>query len=475
MDNNDKRFTDPAFQDNPFYKTWMQTYLAWCKGLGQLVDDAGIPPADAQRARFGLGLLTDALAPTNTLFGNPAALKKFIDTGGASAVRGLTHMLEDIAQNHGMPSQVDKTAFQVGGNLARTPGAVVFKNEVLELIQYAPTTSTVYRRPLLAIPPQINKYYVLDLAPGRSLLEYLVQSGVQTFVVSWRNPTPAQRDWGLDTYIAAVLQATEAVGDITGSDDLNVLGACSGGLTAALLLRQLAASSDARINAATLLVTTLDGGLESQLGLFATPAAIEAARLRSRQKGVLEGHELAQAFAWLRANDLVWPYWVNNYLLGEDPRAFDILYWNNDTTNLPARLHSDFLALLGTSIDLSNVAVDSYVLAGVTDHITPWKACYATTQMLGGQSDFVLSSSGHVQSIINPPGNPKAKFSLNSRLDKDPDSWLAGAQQHAGSWWEHWRDWLGERSGRRKKPSGRLGNRHFAPGTPAPGTYVLQA
>ncbi|HEY3059720.1 MAG TPA: alpha/beta fold hydrolase [Chloroflexota bacterium] len=471
---NDKRFSDPAFQDNPFYRTWMQTYLAWCRGLDDLVDASSLAPADASRARFGLGLLTDALAPTNTLLGNPAALRKFFDTGGASAARGLTHMLEDVATNHGMPSQVDKSAFKVGGNLACTPGSVVYRNEVLELIQYAPATPTVFKRPLLAIPPQINKFYVLDLAPGRSLLEFLVRSGVQTFVVSWRNPAAAQRDWGLDTYLAAVMEGIDAVRDITASDDLNVMGACSGGISTALLLRKLAAAHDARVHSATFMVTALDGGIESQLGLLATPAAIEAARLRSRQKGMLEGHELAQAFAWLRANDLVWPYWVNNYLLGEDPRAFDILYWNNDTTNLPARLHSDFLDLLGKTIDLSDVVLDSYVIAGVTDHITPWQSCYQTTQVVGGQSEFVLSSSGHVQSIINPPGNPKASFLLNAQPAKDADAWMAGAQQHAGSWWEHWRTWLTARSAGRKRASSRPGNRRYRASAPAPGTYVLQ-
>jgi polyhydroxyalkanoate synthase subunit PhaC len=471
---NDKRFSDPTWRDNPFYASWMRTYVAWCKGLDQLVDSAGLQPSDAQRVRFGLGLLTDALAPTNSLIGNPTALRNFFTSGGASTLRGLTHMLEDVALNHGMPSQVDRTAFQVGGNLALTPGAVVFKNEVLELVQYAPTTRSVYRRPLLAVPPQINKYYVLDLAPGRSLIEYLVHSGVQTFVLSWRNPTPAQRDWGLDTYIGAILEATDAVRDITGSDDVNVMGACSGGISTALLLQQLAASNDGRVHTASLMVTALDGGLESQLGLFATPASIDAARRRSRQTGVLEGHELAKAFAWLRANDLVWPYWVNNYLLGEDPGAFDILYWNNDTTNLPARLHGDFLDLLGKAIDLSSVEVDTYVLAGVTDHITPWKACYATTQLVGGRCEFVLSSSGHVQSIINPPGNPKAKFFLNPRLEKEPDAWLSGAQEHRGSWWEHWRSWLGKRSGAWKRTSGKVGNRRYPPGSPAPGAYVLQ-
>jgi len=471
---NDKRFSDPAWRDNPFYRTWMQTYLAWCKGLNQFVDNAGLGPQDAQRARFGLNLLTDALSPTNTLIGNPAALRKFFDTGGQSAVRGLTNMLNDIATNHGMPSQVDKSAFKVGGNLACTPGQVVFKNDVLELIQYAPATPTVYRRPLLAIPPQINKFYVLDLAPGRSLLEFLVRSGMQTFALSWRNPTPAQRDWGLDTYIAAILEATDAVRDITASEDLNVMGACSGGLSTALMLRQLSAARDSRVHAATFMVTALDGALESQLGLFTNPATIEAARLRSSQKGVLEGHELGQAFTWLRANDLVWPYWVNNYLLGEDPRAFDILYWNNDTTNLPARLHSDFLQLLGTSIDLSEVRSDTYVIAGVTDHITPWKSCYATTQAAGGKCEFVLSSSGHVQSIVNPPGNPKASYFVNARCPNDADAWLAGAQQHSGSWWEHWRTWLAEHAGGRKRASTRLGSKRHRGTSPAPGTYVLQ-
>jgi polyhydroxyalkanoate synthase subunit PhaC len=471
----DKRFSDPAFQDNPFYRTWMQTYLAWCRGLDNLVDASGLAPADSRRAHFGLGLLTDALSPTNTPLGNPSALRRFFDTGGASAMQGFTHMLEDIATNHGMPSQVDKSAFTVGGNLACTRGNVVFKSDVLELIQYTPATPTVYKRPLLAIPPQINKYYVLDLAPGRSLLEYLVRGGVQTFVVSWRNPTADQRAWGLDTYLAAILEAIDAVRAITGSGEVNVMGACAGGISVALLLRQLTSARDARVHSATFMVSALDGGMESQLGLLATPAAIESARLRSRQKGVLEGQELAQAFAWLRANDLVWPYWVNNYLMGEDPRAFDILYWNNDSTNLPARLHGDFLDLLGKRIDLSEVELDSYVLAGVTDHITPWKSCYATTQAIGGCSQFVLSSSGHVQSIVNPPGNPKASFLINAQAARDGDAWLAGAEQRPGSWWEHWLSWLGERSGQRKRASTRLGSRDYRPGSAAPGTYVLQA
>ncbi len=485
-DPKDKRFTDPAWRESPWYRAALHTYLAWQKRLSAFVDDADLSPHDAERARLVLTLLNDALAPTNTLLGNPAALKKTIDTGGANLARGLANLLDDLAHNGGLPSQVDRTAFQVGKHLALTPGAVVFKNEVLELIQYAPATDEVYCRPLLAVPPQINKYYVLDLAPGKSLIEYAVRQGIPTFSLSWRNPTRAQRDWGLDTYMRALLEAIDVVLDITRSEDINILGACSGGMTLSALLGHLSAHGDRRINAATLLVTVLDASVESQLGLFATPQAIAAAKAISRAKGVLNGRELARLFNWMRPNDLIWNYWVNNYLLGADPPAFDILYWNNDTTNLPARLHSDLLdllltnpfkhpgtfRLLGTPIDVSSVNCDTYLLAGVTDHITPWRACYATTQLLGGACTFVLSNSGHIQSILNPPGNLKATFFTNPAHPADPAQWLAGALQQSGSWWDHWRDWLQARSGEQQPAPPKLGNSRYVPGTPAPGTYV---
>jgi polyhydroxyalkanoate synthase len=487
-DPKDKRFLDPTWKASPWYRAALHSYLAWQQRLYAFVDDADLSPRDAERARFVLALLTEALAPTNTLLGNPAALKKAIETGGTSLARGLIHLLDDIAHNGGMPSQVDRTAFQVGKHLALTPGAVVFKNEVLELIQYAPATDQVYHRPLLVVPPQINKFYVLDLAPGKSLIEYAVRQGMSTFAVSWRNPTPAQRDWGLETYMRALLQAIDVVRDITASDDLNILAACSGGMTLTALLGHLAAQGDRRINAATLLVTVLDTSVESPLGLFATPQTIAAAKAVSRARGVLDGRELARVFNWMRPNDLIWNYWVNNYLLGADPPAFDILYWNNDTTNLPARLHSDLLdlfltnpfkhpgtlTLLGTPIDLSAATCDTYLLAGVTDHITPWQACSATRQLLGGACTFVLSNSGHIQSILNPPGNPKATFFTSPAQSADPAQWLASAQQHPGSWWEHWRDWLQARSGEQRPAPPTLGNARYAPRAPAPGTYVLE-
>ncbi len=485
----DKRFADPAWRDNPFYRAWMQSYLAWSEALDRFVDKTGLDAKNAQRARFALSLVTDAFAPSNVWLGNPAALKKFVETGGVSAIKGFEHMLDDIAHNRGMPAQVDKSAFALGKNLAVSPGAVVFQNPVLELIQYTTITERVYERPLLLVPPQINKFYVLDLAPGRSLVEYLVTQGIQTFVLSWRNPTAAERDWGLETYLRSMLEAIDAAREITGSPDLNIVGTCSGGITTALLLGHLAATGDRQVNAATLMVTVLDTGAESQLGLFATPETIEAARQASRVKGVLEGQELAQVFAWLRPNDLVWNYWVNNYLLGDNPPVFDILYWNNDTTNLPAGLHSDFLdlylenplarhgklELLGTPIDLGRVNIDAVVLAGITDHITPWKACYATTQLLGGQCEFILSSSGHIQSILNPPSNPKAKWFRNPQVAADADQWLAGAKEQTGSWWEHWRDWLREHSGELRAAPDTLGSKRHPAGANAPGTYVRES
>jgi polyhydroxyalkanoate synthase subunit PhaC len=487
-DPKDRRFADPAWRDNPSYRAWLQTYLAWRDALGGWVESAGLDRKSEQRARFLLSLLTEAAAPTNIFLGNPAASKRCFETGGASAVRGFGHLLEDIVNNRGLPAQVDKQAFKVGENLALSPGVVVFKNEVLELIEYAPETKRTYARPLLMVPPQINKFYVLDLAPGKSLVEYLAKSSLQPFVVSWRNPTSAERDWGLETYLGALLEAIDATCQITGSQDVNLMGACSGGITAAFLLAHLAAWGDRRVNAATFLVSMLDTEAESQLGLFATRETIEAARLASRLTGVLDGQELARVFAWMRPNDLVWSYWVNNYLLGENPPAFDILFWNSDTTRLPAKLHSDFLdlvltnplrnpgrlELLGTPIDLSKVEQDTYVMAGVSDHITPWQACYATTQLLGGRCEFVLNSSGHVQSVVNPPGNPKATFLHNPHCPPDPDAWLAGAQQQAGSWWEHWREWLVERSGERKTARKSLGSRRHRPGAKAPGTYVFE-
>jgi polyhydroxyalkanoate synthase len=485
----DRRFKDAAWKDNPFYRAYLQTYLAWQGGLNEIVSETGLKGEDRRRAEFATMMLTDAAAPTNALLGNPAALKRFLESGGESLTHGFNNMVGDIAHRGGMPSQVDKEAFEVGENLALTPGAVVFENEVFELIQYRPQTDEVYERPILVAPPQVNKYYILDITPDRSVIEYLVKNGFQTFAISWRNPTEEHRHWDFDTYVQALLDANEAVREVSGSEDANMVGACLGGDTTALLLAHLAAKGDDRINCATLMVTVLDTSEESQFGMFATEGTVETAKQVSEVKGVLEGQEMARVFAWLRPNDLVWNYWVNNYLLGNDPPAFDILYWNDDTTRLPARLYHELLDMslsnplaksgtlevLGTPIDLTKVDRDTYVVGGTTDHITPWKACYATTQLLGGETEFVLSSSGHIQSLVNPPGNPKTKFYTNEKTPDDPGEWLGSAREHPSSWWPHWIEWLGERSGGLAPAPAQLGSESHPPGAKAPGTYVFES
>ncbi|HEX7907617.1 MAG TPA: alpha/beta fold hydrolase [Paraburkholderia sp.] len=485
----DKRFTDPAWQDNAWYRMTMQGYVAWRNALSGFIERSSLDAKTKERAQFVMSLFTDALSPTNTLLGNPAALKKIVESGGASLLGGFKNYVTDLLKNQGMPEQVDRTAFQVGKNLGTSPGAVVFRNEVLELIQYAPSTGQVYGRAQLIVPPQINKFYVFDLSEGKSIVNYLVSNEFQVFVVSWRNPTAAQRDWDMDTYVSSLIEAIAAVRDITGSDDVNLHGACSGAMTISALLGHLASRGEKTVNAATLMVAVLDNTTDSQLGLFATPEAIAAAKQGSTSRGVLAGEEMGRVFAWLRPNDLVWSYWVNNYLLGKTPPAFDILYWNNDTTRLPAKMHGQLLdiftgnlfskpralTVLGTPIDLSEVTCDKYVVAGMTDHITPWKGVYNSARTFGGNTRFVLSSSGHIQSLINPPGNPKAKYFSNPELPADSDAWLAAAQTEKDSWWSNWRDWLTERSGERRAAPVSLGNERYPSIAPAPGTYVMEA
>ena len=415
-------------------------------------------------------------------------MKKFIDTGGASVVRGVQNMLRDASKNRGMPAQVDMSAFEVGKNLAQSPGVVVFRNPVLELIQYTPATETVHARPHLMVPPQVNKFYVFDLAPGKSIVEFLVKRGFQLFMVSWRNPTAAQRNWGMDTYVEALLEAIDAVKDITGSADVLMHGACSGAMTMSALLGHLAAKRQRLVRAATLMVAVLDNRADSQLGTFVTPQTVAAAKRATKAKGVLEGKEMGRIFAWMRPNDLVWNYWVNNYLLGNPPPAFDVLYWNNDTTRLAAKFHGELLdiftenllvqpgamTVLGTPIDLTKVTCDKYVVAGITDHITPWKGVFDTSRSFGGKNEFVVSTSGHIQSLINPPGNPKAKFLLNPKPAATADEWLAGATPTQDSWWPHWSEWLAARSGKRRTAPKTLGSKRFPPGDAAPGRYVRE-
>jgi polyhydroxyalkanoate synthase len=488
-DPKDKRFADPAWKESAAYRPLAQAYLAWGGALNSLIDEANMDKRDVERARFVVSLLVDALAPTNSFVGNPAALKKLVDTGGASLLHGLENFVGDLVKNGGLPAQVDTRNFAVGKNLATTPGAVVFRTPVMELIQYRPITEEVHQRPLLIAPPQINKFYVFDLVPEKSIVRLALQGGLQTFAISWKNPTAAESDFGLDTYVAALEEAVDVMREIIGSEDVNIWGSCSGGITTSAFLAHLAARGEAKVHSATVAVCLLDMAVaqETTAGIFVTPESIFAAKSASRLAGVVKGRELARMFAWMRPNDLIWNYWVNNYLLGNAPPAFDVLYWNNDTTRLPARLHADFLDLIernpyvnpgrldvrGTPLDMRRVNMDSYVVAGATDHITPWQGCYNTAKLYGERSTFVLSNSGHIQSLLNPPGNPKAVFWAGAARDAKAQAWLDQAEKHAGSWWPHWLDWITARSGEMRAPAA-LGNADYPLLDDAPGRYVME-
>lgn len=481
----DRRFADPAWSTNFLYRRLLQLYLAADSELDAWLGGTNLSDLDRERSRFVLSLALDALAPSN-LPVNPMAIKRFVDTGGASAVAGVRQLVDDL-RHGGLPSQVDTAGFTVGENIAATEGAVVFRNEVLELIQYSPRTEQVYQRPVLIAPPQINKFYVFDLSPEKSLVRYALDNQQQVFVISWRNPTKEQRDWDIATYLSAAEEAVEAVTEITGSPDVNLLGACSGGITSVALAAYLAARGKPLVNALTLFVSVFDTAEDrTLLGLFASEETLAAAKRSSHARGILDGRELGRMFSLLRPNDLIWSYWVNNYTLGKKPPAFDVLFWNNDTTRLPAALHGQFIdiyrdnliatpnALIvnGTPIDLGKIDADAFVLAGTTDHITPWDACYRSSKRLTGNVEFVLSNSGHIQSILNPPTNPKATYFRNAERPDTAREWEAGAQKVVGSWWPHWVEWLSARAGELRPAPAAPGTDTYPPLYPAPGRYV---
>ena len=485
----DKRFADAAWRANPFLKRTMQAYLAADKTVEGLFSAADLEWRDAERIRFALDFFTEALAPSNNPLLNPLGWKALIDTGGLSALRGVRHFLSDIASSPRVPAMVRQDAFTVGETVAATAGSVVFRAEEFELIQYAPRTEKVWSVPLLIVPPVVNKFYILDISPGRSMIEYLVDQGVQVFTISWRNPTAAQKDWGLDTFGRAVLNALEAVEKITETTRTHLLAACSGGMLAAMSADHLAATGDLdRVASLGLMVTVLD---QSKAGFMAAAVDEEVAKIAtalSARKGYLDGRSLAEVFAWLRPADLVWRYWVNNYIEGKSPPPFDVLFWNADTTRMPAALHRDMVkmaihnvlarpgavSMLGTPVDLTRLTLDSYVVAGIDDHISPWQACYRSAQLLGSEHlRFVLSTSGHIASIINPPGNTKSTYRVGDSCETDPAQWVQSAEKHSGSWWPDYVAWLNARSGEQKTAPQSLGGAGMAPLAPAPGRYVL--
>jgi polyhydroxyalkanoate synthase subunit PhaC len=486
----DRRFSDPAWTENPLLRRVMQAYQSAGRTAEQLVDDAELGWRDEQRTRFLVENLVAALSPSNLPLVNPASAKAAVDTAGMNFLRGGRNLVGDVATAPRIPDMVDKSAFEVGRTVAVTPGAVVLRTEVLELIQYRPQTEQVRKAPLLLVPPTINKYYALDLAPGRSLVEHLVQHGQQVFVISWRNPDARHAAWDLGTYVQAVLDALGAVERISGADRTALVGICSGGIIASITAAYLAdTGQQGRLAAFGLLVTVLDTARAGMPAALADRRLATAATALSKRRGYLDGRALAEVFAWLRPEDLVWNYWVNNYLLGRKPPAFDILYWNSDTTRMSAKLHADFVDLamenhlvtpgamvvLGRPVDLSKIEVDSYVVAGIADHLTPWQNCYRSTQLLGGDSRFILSTSGHIAALVNPPGNPKASYQTNKDNPADPQQWLNLAETQQGSWWPDLVAWLGERCGAEKQAPAKLGGGGLRPLVDAPGTYVFDS
>ncbi len=486
-DARDWRFQDKAWTENPFYQRWGQAYLAMTDAMEKMIPE-DLPVEGKARAQLVTSIITSTLAPTNTLFGNPAALAKTYETKGDNLVKGFNNFLKDLKDNGGMPSQVDDSGFEVGVNMAMTPGKVVLRTEMFELIHYEPTEAMVREVPVILIPPQIGRFYFTDLAPGRSFAEYVVAQRLNYFAVSWRNPSAEHRDWGLQAYLEAAHEAVKAVSDITGQPKVNIVGFCAGGILSGLLGAWLKAKKIDLVNTITLCVTMLDFKTDAAIGAFRLPAMLSVAKAQSKMKGVLSGDDLGKIFTWLRPNDLVWNYWVNNYLMGETPPAFDILAWNKDNTNLPAALHRDFLelfesnaliepgaySLAGEKIDLSSIDADAFIVGAVTDHLTPWKACYKAAHLLGGEASFALSNGGHIAALVNPPGNPKAWTMVGPATAENADDWQAQAEKRSGSWWESWTQWAGERSGKMVSAPKSLGSSRFKPVGDAPGNYVRE-
>ena len=488
----DRRFLDPMWRENALYAGLLQSYLALRNSMTNYARNASLNPRQAERAQFLLAQLGDALAPSNFLFGNPAALRRAKDTYGMSLVNGAKNLLGDIRKRRPIPSQVDERAFKVGGNLAITPGSVVLRTEMFELIQYAPQTAQVHQRPILVVPSIVNKYYVFDIAPGRSILEYFVQKGLTVFVMVWRNPQPRHDRWGMADYQDAIGAAIDAVCSIRRVKDVNLWAVCGAGPVAVAQAGYYAAAGRQRINSLLLVVSPLDMQAMSQapgVGAFADQqvGAAQAAAKKALRNKRISAKEFTLLFSMLRANELIWSYWVSNYLMGDTPSAFDVLYWNGDGTGMTAQFNHDFsefaeknpfvvpgaMKVHGKAIaDLSKLGLDSYVLAAATDHLCLWQGVYRSARLLGPRSQFVLGNSGHIQTIVCPPGNPKASFCTNDILPATAEEWLQSSTRHAGSWWDHGVAWSAAHAGARVRAPKSPGNKKYPPLCAAPGTYV---
>ena len=481
----DKRFADPTWEDNPGFAALRQYYLATRQFTGEMLDAGGGDPVNDGKARLTAGFMLDAFSPTNFLVTNPAALKRAFETGGGSLVAGARNFLDDLVHNKGRPRQVDTSPFHLGENMAATPGKVVYSSALMELIQYTPQTPQVRSIPMLCSPPWINKYYIMDLAPGRSFIEWAVQHGHTVFAISYRNPDAEMRGITLDDYLVdGPKTALDVISDITGSPKINITGLCLGGALTAMLASYLVRTGDDRINSIALLNTMLDYSEPGVLGAFTDQPTIARLERQMEAEGVLEGSQMAGTFDMLRANDLIFNYVVSNWLMGKQPPAFDILAWNGDSTRMPAAMHSFYLRslyvrnelakgemeLAGQRLSLGDVKSDTYIVGAVNDHIVPWTTSYKATHLLAGHVRYVLTSGGHVAGIVNPPG-PKAWYMAGEDYPPSAQAWQAAAERRNGSWWEDWAEWADSRAGDLVKPP-KMGSRRYPARGDAPGQYV---
>jgi polyhydroxyalkanoate synthase len=488
-DPGDRRFAARAWRDNPYFDYLKQSYLLAARFLEELVEGAALEPGSKARARFAVRQWIDALCPANFAATNPEAARLLLQTRGESLARGLANLIGDV--HKGRISHTEDGVFEVGRDLALTPGEVVFENELIQLIQYAAATPRVAARPLVMVPPCINKYYVLDLQPDNSFVRYAVERGHTVFMVSWRNVGAEHGRLTWDDYLEqGLFTAFRVARSVAAAERINALGFCVGGTLLGAALAVLAARRDDAVASATFLSTMLDFSETGQIGLFVDEAGVAAREASLGRGGVLPGSDLAFVFSSVRANDLIWPYVVNNYLLGGRPAAFDILYWNSDSTNLPGPMYCYYLrntylenklrvpgALVncGVPVDLGRVGVPSFVLATREDHIVPWVSAYRTLGLLGGESEFVLGASGHIAGVINPESKKRRSHWIGSAPHPhEPQRWLAGAAEQPGSWWPRWSQWLSRHAGGEREAPRACGNPQFRPIEPAPGRYVKQ-
>ena len=487
----DRRFKDNAWTENAVFDYIKQSYLLtarWMQATVKQVD--GLDDKTAKKIDFYTRQFVDAIAPSNFVLTNPEVLRETIESGGENLVRGLDNLLRDLERGNGrlMIKMTDLDKFKVGVNIAVTPGKVVYQNDLIQLIQYEPATETVHRRPLLIIPPWINKFYILDLRPENSFIRWAVEQGHTVFVISWVNPDAKLAEKTFEDYmLEGLLAALDAMEQATGERDANVIGYCLGGTLLAATLAYLKAKKDDRIKSATYFVALVDFKEAGELSVFIDEEQLHYLEKRMREHGYLEGSDMATTFNMLRANDLIWSFVVNNYLLGKEPFPFDLLYWNSDSTRMPAAMHSFYLrnmyqenklvvpggiTLAGVPIDVSTISTPSFLLSTREDHIAPWKSTYAATQLYRGPVKFVLAASGHIAGVVNPPGRSKYGHWENAKNPPTPDEWLATAKQHPDSWWPVWNQWIGKYAGG-EVPARKPGDGKLTPIESAPGSYVL--